>query len=272
MIIDDSVPAPADPRSPIPPAPPSDPPPGLPAAAHVRRLTDRLGHHVHLLVVPMDGASDSEAGVVDATVAWTAAGQPAFVAGAAPTSLTIPLYGCHAVWAPDRGAVIGAASRIEVLAATVADFTLLERELRELEGRCDRLLGEVEQDAPLAFEFGDRELPRRGELAARFRDAVAVRTRLAAMAPTVHVPPVHPPTLASQLAERLRDRTRLADRHEQMTDRAGFVLQVYEACGQRVAELSIARRQMGLEWAIVAILVAQLALMLVETLASRGGT
>ena len=93
---------------------------------------------------------------------------------------------------------------------------------------------------------------------------------MAVIAPAVHAPPVHPPTLASQLCERLRDRTRLAERHEFAVDRAELAERLYEACGQRAAEFGIARRQMGLEWAIVVLLVIQTALLLVDLLAWRG--
>lgn len=87
--------------------------------------------------------------------------------------------------------------------------------------------------------------------------------------PVVHAPPLHPPTLASQLGERLRERTRLVERHEFATQQAELAERVAEACGQRALEAGIARRQLGLEWAIVVLLVVQTALLVVELLSQR---
>ncbi|MFM1905201.1 MAG: hypothetical protein RLZZ440_3101 [Planctomycetota bacterium] len=253
---------------------------GLPDAARVQPLTLPTGRGFDLLIVPCGGSSaegsqGQEAVWADAARRWViaAAGSLPHTADAAGTTpVTIPLYGCHVIWTPSRGAVLGPVERLDQLVAALGDFASREAELRDLEHRGDALLATVEADAPSAFATAEESLGGRPELAARFSEAVAVRRGLATLGPAVHVPPVHPPTLASQLGERLRDRTRLAERHELATDRADFALQIYEACGQRASDVAIARRQMGLEWVIIVILVAQLALMVVEMLSSRSGT
>ena len=250
-------------------------PAGLPQAAEIRRIVLAEGRPFDALVVPCDDDDGSVASPRLAAVAhaWiTAAGPSAPSSPGTPTVVSIPLYGCHVIWAPGRGAVVGSAARVEPLAMALVEFAAREADLRDLEHRGSRLIETIDGDASAAFEFDERLLGRRPELAGRFREAVAVRRSLALLAPAVHVPPVHPPTLASQLGERLRDRTRLAERHELATDRADFALQVYEACGQRASEFGIARRQMGLEWAIIVLLVAQTILAVVELLASRSST
>ena len=254
-------------------------PGGLPAGSMVLRLTLTPGRPFDLLVIPTadptaaptaDKAQPTnQAALAEQAQRWVRAAAESVAAsstGIAAAPVAIPLYGCYVIWAPSHGAVLGSPTRIEQLAGTLGEFAAREAELRDLEGRGDKLLATVESDAPAAFEFDDRTQAIRSRLAARFLEAVAVRRGLASLGPAVHVPPIHPPTLASQLAERLRDRTRLAERHELASDRADFSFQVYEACGQRAAEFGIARRQLGLEWAIVVILVAQLTLMLVEML------
>jgi len=80
---------------------------------------------------------------------------------------------------------------------------------------------------------------------------------------------LHPPTLASQLGERLRERTRLLERQEFASQRADLAERVAEACGQRALEAGIARRHTALEWTIVVLLVVQTALLVVELLAQR---
>ena len=246
-------------------------PAGLPAEAVLRRLLLPCGEELLLVAMPQehDGYGQPPHGtplLAEAATAWVAAATPA------ATVISVPLYGCHVVWAPGRAAVIGAPSRLEALATAVTDFADREADLRHLEQRCAELLESLDRDAPHAFAVDERTFDQRDALAARFREAVAVRGRLARAAPAVHAPPVHPPTLASQLGERLRDRTRLAERHEFAVDRAELAERLYEACGQRAAEFGIARRQQGLEWAIVVLLVIQTTLLIVDLLARGAAT
>ena len=247
-------------------------PTGLPAEASLRRLALPCGKELLLLVVPHDHHDERQSPsstmpVIDAVNAWVvAAGLPATNVAAV---VSVPLYGCHVTWAPGRAAVIGSPSKLDMLVTAVVDFSGREAELRQLEERCGQFLESLDGDALYAFAVDDRGLDHREALAARFRETVAVRGRLALLAPAVHAPPLHPPTLASQLGERLRDRTRLAERHEFAVDRAELAERLYEACGQRIAEFGIARRQLGLEWAIVVLLVIQTALLIVDLL-TRG--
>lgn len=249
-------------------------PSGLPITSRIRRVMMPPGRPFDLLVVAAEGDPADSGELTELSRLWAAAAGALPDQPASPRAVPviIPLYGCHVIWSPARGVVLGPADRLDQLQTTLLDFAGREAELADLERRGGSLLAATETDAPAAFEFDDREHDRRAELASRFQEAVAVRRGLVALGPAVHVPPVHPPTLASQLAERLRDRTRLAERHELATNHADFVLQIYEACGQRASEFRIARRQMSLEWVIIVILVAQMALMVVELVASRSGT
>ncbi len=247
-------------------------PAGLPADASLRRVPLACNEELLMLIVPLPDGNDGESApnpvrITETVTAWAAEVDPRDF-----TSLpviTVPLYGCHVVWKPGQAAVVGPVSRLELLTTALSDFASCEGELRQLEQRCVDLVATVEEDAPHAFEFEGRAVSRRDTLAGRFREAVAVRGRLAVLAPAAHAPPVHPPTLASQLGERLRDRTRLAERHEFAVDRAELAERLYEACGQRISEFGIAQRQMALEWAIVVLLVIQTALLVVDLL-SRG--
>lgn len=250
-------------------------PTGLPADASLRRLPLACGEQLLVLIIPLrdddEGTSPPDpARITEIVTAWVAATDRQ---AATPTSVvTVPLYGCHVVWTPGRAAVVGPSARLEQLATAVSDFASREGELRQLEQRCTDLVAAVEGDAAHAFEVDEHAVSQRDALAVRFREAVAVRGRLAMLAPAVHAPPLHPPTLASQLGERLRDRTRLAERHDFAVDRAELAERLYEACGQRVSEFGIARRQLALEWAIVVLLVIQTALLVVDLLAGRGTT
>jgi hypothetical protein len=253
----------------------------LPDAASCEQVPLPTGESLEFLSLPVpDPIGDAPPPAVDAVAhlaavaaSWAATRAPDAGAAPRPTSpafVQVPLYGCHVVWTPGRAAAIGPPERLDDLRGALIEFAAREAELRNAERRTAALLEGIDADAAVAFAIDDRPVARRDDLTARYREAVSIRRRLTDLAPAIHAPPVHPPTLAAQLAERLRDRTRLADRHEQAIDRADLAERVTEACGSRAAELAIARRQLGLEWAIVVLLVVQTTLLLVEFLGAQG--
>lgn len=263
-------------------------PDGLPDGASVEQVVLSRGADLALLTIPLAGpdAGEADRGQVahDETAALAAiASDWVAAAGAAPGPasvncgglpamplVNVPLYGCHVTWARGNAAVIGPPNRIESLRTAVIDFARCEAELGDAESRAATLLEVAENDAATAFDIDELPLTRRGDLAKRYHEAVAIRRKLALLATAIHVAPVHPPTLTSQLSERLRDRTRLAERHERAVELADLAERVAETCGNRAAELGIARRQFILEAAIVVLLVVQTSLLVVELLAARG--
>ena len=249
---------------------------GLPAGASLERVSLPSGELLELATLPADDHAAEAQGGLDSDPATPAAIATAWVtaAGGEPAArapaVGVPLYGCHVAWAPGRAVVSGPASRLPHLRAALLEFAAREAELADAERRAAVLLDGSEADAAAAFAIDERLTSRQADAAARYREAVAVRRRLAILSPAIHALPVHPPTLASQLGERLRDRTRLTERHEHAIEKAELAERVAETCGQRAVDLVIARRQLALEWAIVVLLVAQTALLLVDILASRG--
>lgn len=212
-----------------------------------------------LLVVPTH-AGDADGPSPD-VLAWVGAGGPAQM---------IVLHGAAVAWAPGRAAVLVELARLDAVRAAVVEFCFHERELRSIEADVSAGWPDVEADAPLAFEFRDRDADRRRTLGERFRKTVGLRARLARLAPHLERPPLHPPTLASQVGERLRERSR-------MVERAGFLdaqievrERVYDLCGQRSSEWGIARKSTSMEWAIVILLALETVLIVVDMLASRG--
>lgn len=250
-------------------------PAGLPGTASLRRLPLSATAAIDLLTVAVEAAADTggpPGGVADIIREWATTESPDPIARVSPAPIVVPLYGCLVVWSADRAAVVGPGERLSQLENAVADFAIHEATLRDAEQRAMALLDMIEADAGAAFDIDHASGDRRIELAARYREAVAVGRRLALVAPAVHAAPVHPPTLASQLGERLRERARLVERHELAVGRADLAERVAEACGQRAVDSSLGRRQTGLEWAIVVLLVVQTALMLVDLLARRGSS
>jgi hypothetical protein len=186
-----------------------------------------------------------------------------------PSTVRVPLYGTQVLWTPRRAAVLGEPHRLAAIRDALVDFATSEARLRWMEQAVSAALDDVAVDAPLATTLDETTLERAPELARRFVRAITIRTQLARLAPAVHRPPVHPPTLASQVGERLRERARLADRLEFVDRQAEVVDRVYELCSQRAGDLTIARRHMRLEWAIILLLAAELLVLSVELLAGR---
>ena len=277
--------------------PPSSPPTkgqthpeGLPTDAKLEQIPLSGGNTLQLVVIPIqsDGqetATRSGDALQLAAVAtkWVAeaasipaADSPAATGPVAPPStprmVGVPLYGCHVVWSPSRAAVVGPVTHLDQLRGAVVEFAGLESALRDIERRAGVLLDGIEADAAAAFEVDAKSRDQRAGLTRRYREAVAIGRSLALGAAAIHAPPIHPPTLASQVGERLRERTRLAERHEHATVQAELAERVSEAWGQRAADAGIAHRQIALEWAIVVLLVVQTALLMVDLLASGGSS
>jgi hypothetical protein len=184
----------------------------------------------------------------------------------ATTAQWMTFQGTQICWTPQRCAILGAPERLESLRLAVVDVYYYESELRRIE----RALGEswpaMEADIPLAFEFHENSLGKQKSLQQRFQQVAMLRARLARLGPFVHSPHLHPPTLASQIAERFRERTRMMHRHEFLGEQLEVFERVYEMCGQRSSDFKLARTGHMLEWTIILLLVAQLLLSAFESI------
>lgn len=186
----------------------------------------------------------------------------------ATTAQWMTFQGTQICWTPQRCAILGAPERLESLRLAVVEVYYYESELRRIE----RALGEswpaMETDIPLAFEFHENSLGKQKSLQQRFQQVAMLRARLARLGPFVYSPHLHPPTLASQIAERFRERTRMMHRHEFLGEQLEVFERVYEMCGQRSSDFKLARTGHMLEWTIILLLVAQLLLSAFESITS----
>ncbi|MFM7244044.1 MAG: hypothetical protein ACKO40_07695 [Planctomycetaceae bacterium] len=242
---------------------------GLPPDTVVERtpLADGGVFEFAATVLPAVDDADHDAltaELVGRATSWVEAATP----GGDPP-LVVPLYGTHVIWSPRRAVALGPADRLTAMRAAVNEFADREAELRDIERRIAAGLKHVDADAALAFGFDEQSFPRRRELAGKFADAVSLRRRLAVLATVLQRPALHPPTLASQLGERLRDRSRVVDRLEHAGEQADLLERVYSGCGDRVADYVSSRRHAALEWVIILLLAVEVVLITVDLLATH---
>jgi len=229
-------------------------------------LSEAAGNLV-LVTVPATGGDAAE---------WVHRLQDGFESAPAPPgtpvkSILLTLHGAQILWRPNRLLVLAPPERLPAVCRAIVAASFYEAELRCLEQTIDAGWEHVQADSPLAFEFDNRAIPRRSELSQRFQAVLALRTRFARLAPHVLVPHVHPPTLASQIGERFRERTRMAERLELVDGKLDTQERIYELCSHRASEFMVARTGHNLEWVIIILLLTQTMILLIDFLSSLSG-
>jgi hypothetical protein len=189
--------------------------------------------------------------------------------GAPPVWMSF--QGTHVHWSTGRCAIAAPLDRIAGVRAAILEATAHERALRSVEEAMASAWPALESDADLAFEFEEAAVGRRRELRERLHRTLVLRARLARIAPYLLAPLAHPPTLASQVGERLRERLRMPTRHEAAATQLEVFRDAYDMCGQRASEFMLARTGHRLEWVIIILLAAQLFLWCFEYLTDATG-
>ena len=217
-----------------------------------------------VLTIPASNQEDSE--LLEKVREWVDAANGDNL----PNSLMMTLQGAQIFWAPGRLAIQAQSDRLATVRAALIEACFYEAELRDIERTLGEAWPQLEADMPQAFEFDEASISKRQQLRKRFQQILLIRARLARIAPHVHCPHLHPPTLASQVGERLRERTRMVHRHEFLDEQIEVFEKVYESCGQRTSDFMLARSGHKLEWVIIVLLATQILLTLFEILSSAG--
>jgi hypothetical protein len=180
--------------------------------------------------------------------------------------LSITLHGTQVVWRNGRVAILAPAERMESLLSALVEFGFFERQLGELERITAEAWPQLEADTPLAFEVTARDEERRESVARQMQRMLNVRMRHARIGPSLHRPGTHLSSLAIQLGERLRERTRIEDRFETLGHQLETFERVYEMASQRFSEYRTSRHETTLEWVIIVLLAAETLLLLTEVM------
>jgi hypothetical protein len=212
-----------------------------------------------ILTVPSANVEDPE--LFTPVQAWVEEVSPAN-----SKAIIIMLHGALILWNPGRAAIIAHADRIETLQKSLLEVSYYEAELRQVEAGIAAGWTTLETDAPHAFEFQAKSLPHRKQLADQYQRVVSLRVRLSRITPAIQAPHLYPPTLASQIDERLRERARMPQRQEFVHEQLAIFENFYEVCGQRASDFLQARTGHRLEWAIIILLVIQTIMLVYELL------
>jgi hypothetical protein len=146
------------------------------------------------------------------------------------------------------------------------DFACLEEELRRMEAGIGAAWTGLEQDMPLAYDVHKRDLERDPEIANRARTALLWRMTLARLEPLLCGAPARFSPPVAQLAEALREAARCEDRLQYADSQIEVHESVYEMAGQRLGEFRNTRSTFITEAVIIALLAAEVLLMLWDLL------
>ena len=222
-----------------------------------------------LLTIPVDGdrtLNGTQANLLEAMQSWVDQGQTP----GGQTSHLMTFQGVQICWSISRIAILATSQRIPSIRNSLIEASYFETELCKVEAALGQSWPQLEADMPLAFEFNQQSIPKRKQLGDRFRLILQQQAHMARIGPYVHAPHVYPPTLASQISERLRERTRMMHRHEFLDEQLEVFHTVYESCAQRSSDFILARSAHTLEWIIIVILLVQTLFYAIELLAGTG--
>jgi len=177
-------------------------------------------------------------------------------------------HGAVLLWGRGAAAILAPAERLTQIEQAYVEIAYFEQELYAIETQLGRDWSALEQDIPAAFEFNERTLPRKQQLLQRFQQVVQLQARFARLMPFLLAPHQYPPTIASQVGERIRERMRVEYRIEWVTSQLEVYRQVYEMCGERSSNFVHARSSNTLEWVIILLLVIQVLMMFFDYLSA----
>ena len=189
---------------------------------------------------------------------------------AAETTL-ISLQGAHLVHAPGWTVVVAAEERLELATGAAIEAAFEEASLARLERELLASWPSTREVAPLAFRATTAGLRQRASLGQQYRALVDRRETHARLGQRVLMPQAYPPTLTSQILERVRDRLRVEARHEAIGAHLDAQFEVHSQCAERLSEFDSARRGHQLELVIILVLVLQSMLWMIEVLSNSTG-
>lgn len=182
----------------------------------------------------------------------------------APPAIDLVLQSDRILWRPGKAVVIGAARRLDDWLAGLVDFSFFEGQLGRLERELDDHWATAEADVALTHSVSGGALARRAHVDQMTRDTALRRIRLARLSPYLEKPTLALSGPARRLVSELANQADVADRLKYVDDRLQVYEDLYESANDRLSEYSYFVREYRLELWIVALLVIESLLILVE--------
>lgn len=185
-------------------------------------------------------------------------------------ALVLSLQHVQIFWTPERIALFLNDECAEDIKSAVVEVSYYVAQLVTIETKLATNWPDLEGDIPIAFQYDQQASQQQKKLRKRFQETYTLRAQLAKLTPFLLSPHTYPPTLASQISDRLRERIRVEDRVEFVSDSLEVFEEVYELCGQRASDFHHARKGHTLEWIIIILLAAELLIVSFDYLSSLG--
>lgn len=212
-------------------------------------------------------------------------GLPVFPIGAVPESfaawaeriatadaafpVSVKARGVEVWWCPDQAVLQCDPEEADALRDAVVEFTFYERELRRLEAEVAGGWDSLNADRRLACTVTDADLEQGDAFVERMSSALERRIRFARLEPHLLTSSATMPAAAQTLGNSLREKTGMGSRAEALDARLAVFEQIYELASPRMGESRDAHEGQRIEWIIIWLLVAEVALSLLQVALRR---
>lgn len=174
----------------------------------------------------------------------------------------VRVRGAEISWSPGYASLRCTQEVADALLPGLAHFAQVEAELRRLEEEVSSAWGDLEEDRPIAFEAKPADLRRSPVLAARVSAAFSRRIRFARLESCMLTANSELTPAAAELADDLGEAADLESRFEVLDGQLEVFEHIYEMASQRLGEFRASHQGNKVEWLIVALLAAEIVLML----------
>jgi hypothetical protein len=169
-------------------------------------------------------------------------------------------------WHPGRAVIVAPPAEASATLEAVVDFAYYENELRRLEQEIAAGWSAVEGDAPLVYDIAKSRLAGDKEIGQRVQQVLQRRMRHARIEPHLRRPPASFSQQARELGNALRGAAQCEERMETVDGQIEVQEYIYEMASQRMGEFRHARMSSILETIIIALLAAEVILMIIAQL------
>jgi hypothetical protein len=211
-----------------------------------------------ILVVPPFSRDNPERR--EAAIGWMEAAP----AGGQHAHLSVKSGEAFVLWQPERAVVAYCGGQLAEVLEAVVEFSFVETLLSSLERELSLGWPGVEQDTPLAYKIEATDLRRDEEIGLRAKAVLQLRMRHVRAEPLVARAPARFGRLAAEVGDGLREQARFEQRLEVLDGQIEVQEYVYELASQRLGEFRHAREGFIIEMIIVALLAAEVVLLLLD--------